>query len=128
MVPCFNFLGDIAFCVYSTSFYVIFPIIIFLIGCFKLQRNYMKVNRELIRLESISRSPIVSFFSETLNGLSTIRAYKKEKDFFDKHANNMDENKKNTMIQSGMNLWFTQMLTVFSFIVNISALAFCVKN
>lgn len=37
----------------------------------------MAANRELYRLESISKSPILSFFSETVNGLSLIRAYGK---------------------------------------------------
>ena len=120
-------MGDLFFCIYTTSFYVIFPILLFLVLCFLLQNKFTTVNRELIRLESISRSPIVSYFSETLNGLSVIRAFKKEHSFFEKHTNNMNENLKNKIVQNGLNLWFTQVLTAISFIVNISALSFCVR-
>ena len=39
--------------------------------------NYFRcTNREVKRLDSISKSPIYAHFSETLNGLPTIRAYK----------------------------------------------------
>ncbi|EFA79345.1 hypothetical protein PPL_07763 [Heterostelium album PN500] len=43
-----------------------------------LQNFYRHSSRELQRLVSISRSPIFAHFSETLNGVSTIRAYKCE--------------------------------------------------
>lgn len=44
--------------------------------------NYFRaVTRELKRLDAISRSPIYSHFSETLGGLSVIRAFGHEKRF-----------------------------------------------
>ncbi|XP_052182316.1 ABC transporter C family member 13 isoform X3 [Diospyros lotus] len=43
--------------------------------------NYRSTSRELRRLDSVSRSPIYSSFTETLDGSSTIRAFK-SKDFF----------------------------------------------
>jgi len=35
----------------------------------------MKASRELHRLELISKSPILSYFTETLSGLPIIRAF-----------------------------------------------------
>ncbi len=46
---------------------------------FLAQRYYIETSRELTRLENTSRSPIYALFSETLDGLSTIRAYNCEK-------------------------------------------------
>ena len=48
-----------------------------------ISRYYLKTSRELQRLESVSRSPVFSHFSETLDGLDTIRTRKREKDFVD---------------------------------------------
>lgn len=39
---------------------------------------YRPINRDLQRLESVSRSPIFAQFSETLNGVSTLRAYNQQ--------------------------------------------------
>ena len=48
-----------------------------------ISRYYLKTSRELQKLESVSRSPVFSHFSETLDGLDTIRTRKKENDFVD---------------------------------------------
>ncbi|KAK2986502.1 hypothetical protein RJ640_021377, partial [Escallonia rubra] len=47
----------------------------------KLQFYYRSTSRELRRLDSVSRSPIYASFTETLDGSSTIRAFKSQ-DFF----------------------------------------------
>ena len=44
---------------------------------------YLKTARELKRLESISRSPVLAHFSETVIGLDTIRTRGRQRDFVD---------------------------------------------
>ncbi|CAC5413633.1 ABC transporter C family member 5,Canalicular multispecific organic anion transporter 1,Multidrug resistance-associated protein 6,Putative uncharacterized protein YKR104W,ABC transporter C family member 8,Multidrug resistance-associated protein 1,Cystic fibrosis transmembrane conductance regulator,ABC transporter C family member 12,ABC transporter C family member 14,Canalicular multispecific organic anion transporter 2,ABC transporter C family member 7,Putative ABC transporter C family member 15,ATP-bindin len=44
-------------------------------------RFYLPTARQLKRMESVTRSPIFNFFSETINGASVIRAYKSQNRF-----------------------------------------------
>ena len=44
------------------------------------------------RLDSVSKSPVFSHLGETLNGISTIKAYKAEKRFCETIQNRIDEN------------------------------------
>ena len=51
-------------------------------GCFLLlQQCIVRSLRQLQRLDSVSRSPIYSHFSESLTGASTIRAFSRTQDF-----------------------------------------------
>jgi ABC-type bacteriocin/lantibiotic exporter with double-glycine peptidase domain len=53
--------------------------------------QYLKVSRELKRLESLKKSPVFVLFSETLQGLSIIRAFRQEQRFFKDCCNRIDE-------------------------------------
>ena len=44
---------------------------------------YLRISRELKRLESKSRSPMFAHFSDTLVGLDTIRTRGRQSDFLD---------------------------------------------
>ena len=55
------------------------------------KRFYLNFSRQIKRLDSASASFIYSFYGETLNGISTIRAYKAENQFIKQmqtHVNN----------------------------------------
>lgn len=85
-----------------------------------IQRYYLRSNRELKRLESVSRSPIYAHFGETLCGLSTIRAYKQGKRWIWENENRVDENMKAWLPAIYANRWlgirleFIGSLVVFS--------------
>lgn len=48
--------------------------------------------RQLKRMESASKSPIFSHFSESMNGVSTIKAYNAQNRFVKIMENHVDEN------------------------------------
>ncbi|KAF2435180.1 putative ABC metal ion transporter [Tothia fuscella] len=59
-----------------------------------IQRYYLRSNRELKRLESVSRSPIFAHFQESLGGISTIRAFKQQPQWAYENENRVDANNK----------------------------------
>ena len=65
------------------------PIFVIYILC---QRYYVAAMRQLRRLNSTTRSPIFSHFGETLNGVSTVRAYNVQDRFIEVMNEKIDEN------------------------------------
>lgn len=65
------------------------PLILLYYG---VQVVYVATSRQLKRLESVTRSPIYSHFSETLSGTSTIRAYQAEQVFIEQSNHHVDIN------------------------------------
>jgi ATP-binding cassette subfamily C (CFTR/MRP) protein 1 len=112
MMSSFMLVGILTICVYASTVYVIIPIILFLVMNYYLKAYYMKSQRECVRLENISNSPIVRGFSEMMNGLPTIRAYRLENQFIDRQANLININ--------------TQRLGWLCYLINISAITYCI--
>ncbi|KAG0336504.1 hypothetical protein BG004_008015 [Podila humilis] len=66
---------------------------------------YVPISRDLKRINSNSRSPILNHFNETLNGLATIRAYGFERQFMDKNLENLDDNNRSFFLLWSTNRW-----------------------
>lgn len=81
LVSFFSLSGNLFICLYASTPYVIIPIVFVALVCYKLQRYYLKTQREAVRLEKVTTSPIVSGFTSTINGVGTIRAYEVEQEF-----------------------------------------------
>jgi ATP-binding cassette subfamily C (CFTR/MRP) protein 1 len=70
-----------------------------------IQRFYIRSNRELKRLESVSRSPIYAHFGESLSGLSTIRAFDQEDIWAEGNEYRIDANMKAMLPMIHANRW-----------------------
>ncbi|CAF3575220.1 unnamed protein product [Rotaria sp. Silwood1] len=70
-----------------------------------IQRIYISSSRQLRRLDSVTRSLIFANFSETIQGLSSIRAYHAQQRFIDLSDKYMDRNQSCNLASSVSNRW-----------------------
>lgn len=68
---------------------------------------YLNASRELKRFDSITKSPIHQHFSETLVGISTIRAYGVERRFLQENINKIDDNNRPFFYMWVTNRWLS---------------------
>ena len=92
-------------------------------------RYYLSTSRELKRLDAISRSPIFSFFGETLSGLPVIRGFSQTKRFIANNEARIDRNQSCYMPAMTINRWLAvrleflgSLLMFSSALVAVSAL------
>ncbi|XP_033248597.1 multidrug resistance-associated protein 1 isoform X3 [Drosophila miranda] len=88
---CFGVLATIVVISMSTPIFLAVIVPIALLYYFA-QRFYVATSRQLMRLESVSRSPIYSHFGETVTGAPTIRAYNVGDRFIEESDAKVDKN------------------------------------
>ncbi|XP_025736505.1 ATP-binding cassette sub-family C member 2 isoform X1 [Callorhinus ursinus] len=90
------FLGIISTLVMICTATPIFVVIIIPLGLIymSVQIFYVATSRQLKRLDSVTRSPIYSHFSETVSGLSIIRAFEHQQRFLKHNEVGIDTNQK----------------------------------
>ena len=87
------------------------------------QKYYIPTSRELSRLDSISRSPIYALFSETLDGLTTIRAFGAERRLIAKNCQLLDLQQRAYFLNFSSNCWLgVRLELVGTFIITFAAL------
>jgi ABC-type multidrug transport system fused ATPase/permease subunit len=72
---------------------------------YDIQKIFRRTNTAVTRLESVTRSPIYADFSETLSGLSSIRAYGLQHQFADKLEKAVDCNTVPLILSSQAGYW-----------------------
>jgi len=60
----------------------------------------------LSRLQNVTGSPLISHLGETLNGLSTIRAFNKEKDFINQNTEYLNIKLNISFWKESLKSWF----------------------
>ncbi|XP_037350168.1 ATP-binding cassette sub-family C member 3 [Talpa occidentalis] len=118
----YNALSTIVVIVVTTPLFavVIVPLaaVYIFVQCF-----YVATSRQLKRLESVSRSPIYSHFSETVTGTSVIRAYGRSQDFEAISDAKVDTNQKTWYPYIVSNRWLgIRVESVGNFVVLFAAL------
>ncbi|KAJ0794971.1 putative ABC-type xenobiotic transporter [Helianthus annuus] len=104
-----NFVGLLGIAIILSFVQVMFLLLIlpFWYVYSKVQFYYRSTSRELRRLDSVSRSPIYASFSETLDGSSTIRAFKSEDLFLSRFIEHVTMYQKTSYSETIASMWLS---------------------
>jgi len=91
-------LSELSLVVIFTSPWLGFAVVPLLIVGIWFQQYYMKVKREVVRGEAVTRSPLLNLVGDTLRGLPSIRAMKLENFMKSKMLVAINENLKNAIL------------------------------
>ena len=89
-----------------------------------LQRYFTKTRRQVTRLQAIAKSPIFSHFSETINGVATIRAFNQQNRFFEESDAKVSKHLVCNYICDMTNRWLSIRVEVLGNIIVFFAAAF----
>jgi ATP-binding cassette subfamily C (CFTR/MRP) protein 1 len=106
-------LGALAFLCYTDQRMLILAIPLIILYFFIL-KYYQRSNIEFKRFESTNRSPLYAHVSETLAGISTVKAYGIESLFIEKQRRLMDISNIPTFLRLFASVWISLRLSILS--------------
>jgi ABC-type multidrug transport system fused ATPase/permease subunit len=95
---------------------------------FLIQQYFIPTSRRLKHLESESKSPIFAHFTETQNGLTTIRSFQAQERFIQTMENKIDENLVYYFPSNISNRWLAIRLELIGCLITSSAALFAVLS
>lgn len=93
---------------------------------YRIQNYFRNTSRELKRLDGIARSPLYAHLSATLQGLSTIRAYKAQGQFEEKNNQFMNQSNAVSFTFWGANRWLGFRLDMLALVVVLCSSLFSI--
>jgi ATP-binding cassette, subfamily C (CFTR/MRP), member 1 len=111
----------------STPLFLVALVPIIIIYIF-VQRYFVATMRQIKRIEATTRSPIYSQFSETLTGISTIRAYRAQNRFITRFESLIDNNLTYYYPTDFCNRWLAIRLEAMGNLITICAALFAVLS
>ncbi|PHU21968.1 ABC transporter C family member 4 [Capsicum chinense] len=66
---------------------------------------FLATSRELTRLDSITKAPVIHHFSESISGVMTIRCFRKQRMFCQENVNRVNANLRMDFHNNGSNEW-----------------------
>jgi hypothetical protein len=101
----------------TTTPLIVFILVMYFLLSLNIQSLAMKTKREVLRLEAISKSPIVSWATATIKGLSLIRTSRKETWFISKMQKLIEDNLKNSVLIYGLDAWYQLRVSLLNVIL-----------
>ncbi|OQR85539.1 ATP-binding Cassette (ABC) Superfamily, partial [Achlya hypogyna] len=107
----------------ATSPYVLALYVPLFYAFYKLQAYYNLTSGELKRFDSVTKSPVANLISETVDGLSTIRAFKMTRSFAARSRTVLDHNQRFFSVYRTSSRWLQMRLDWLSVVI-IAGVAF----
>nr|XP_036575809.1 ABC multidrug transporter [Colletotrichum truncatum]KAF6782442.1 ABC multidrug transporter [Colletotrichum truncatum] len=92
-----------------------------------LQKFYLKTSRQMRHLDLESKSPLYTHFTETLNGVVTIRAFGWQREFVKEQLRLLDISQRPYYLLFCIQRWLAIMLDLFVAVIATVLVAFAVK-
>ncbi|XP_071043193.1 multidrug resistance-associated protein 1 isoform X2 [Parasteatoda tepidariorum] len=125
LIMSFRTLGAVLIICLETPIFIVAAIPLGILYYF-LQKFYIPTSRQLKRLESTTRSPVYSHFSETVTGATCIRAFRADQQFMT-HSNNLvDINNESYYPSLGASRWLAIYLEFLGYTVVFLAALFAI--
>ena len=101
-----------------------FPVLLLIL--ILLYRNSIAATKEMSRIESVTRSPLLSYLSEVISGNQTIRAFQKESQFIEHNNELLNKNMVAAQWQNAVPLWFAIRVDLLATFAMVLISSFCV--
>ncbi|OAE32931.1 hypothetical protein AXG93_673s1080 [Marchantia polymorpha subsp. ruderalis] len=95
---------------------IIIIVPLFFVFC-SYQRYYLATSRELTRMDSVTKAPIIHHFSESIAGFQTIRAFREQDRFCKENVNKVNNNLRMDFHNNAANEWLGLRLEMIGTIV-----------
>jgi ATP-binding cassette subfamily C (CFTR/MRP) protein 1 len=120
VMACFDCIAKVTLIATGSS-YMTITVPFTMMAIYPIQHVYLKTSRQLRYLDLEYKSPLYAHFTETLEGLTTIRAYYWERAAMEKQASNLDHSQKPyymlLCVQRWLNLVLDLVVTALAVIV-----------
>lgn len=110
-------LSQFYFMVISLDILVLIPLLCFFCASLYVQRLSMRVKREVVRLEAVSKSPIVGWAGQTLKGLPQLRTMRRQGYCTQRMLHLLESNIKNSVAVYGLDGWFSLRVSLLSLLL-----------
>ncbi|KAG1701039.1 hypothetical protein DVH05_011282 [Phytophthora capsici] len=95
---------------------------------FRLQRDYRPSSRHLKRLDAATQSPLLAMFTDTLDGLTVIRAARKQQQYANSYGVRLNLSQKVSFLSSTTGAWFGLRLDMLGVCVTSFVAVFAVVD
>ena len=109
----------------ANPYFMVFVLLYFFL-CWKIQRDFSKANIEMTRLNSITKSPFVQLFTDSVHGIVQIRNQNKMGLIFRNTEEAVEKTFACSLGQRSLYFWLAIRLSLYSFLFVVPAFAYMI--